>query len=84
MMEQQIEWSMINEARILVDALLFLFPNSSIFKPINKPESHEWDSDIMSTVKPLVKSQQIPKLKCFSSRLAVVFVQFIEARCLSW
>ena len=25
--------------------------------------------------------QQIPKLKCFSSRLAIVFVQFNEARC---
>ena len=24
---------------------------------------------------------QIPKLKCFSSRLAVVFTQFIEAMC---
>ena len=24
---------------------------------------------------------RIPKLKCFSSRLAVVFAQFIEARC---
>ena len=29
----------------------------------------------------LYKSHQIPKLKCFSSRLAVVFVQSIEARC---
>ena len=24
---------------------------------------------------------QISKLKCFSSRLAVVFVQYIEAKC---
>ena len=24
---------------------------------------------------------QIPKLKCFLSRLAVVFVQYIEAKC---
>ena len=29
----------------------------------------------------LYKSQPILKLKCFSSRLAVVFVQSIEARC---
>ena len=28
------------------------------------------------------KTHQIPKLICFSSRLAVVFVQSIEARCL--
>ena len=27
------------------------------------------------------KSHQIPKLKCFSSRLAVVFAQYIEAMC---
>ena len=27
---------------------------------------------------------QIPKLECFSSRLAVVFVQSIGARCSSW
>ena len=26
--------------------------------------------------------RQIPKLKCFSSRLVVVFAQSIEARCL--
>ena len=27
------------------------------------------------------KTHQIPKLKCFSSRLAVVFAQYIKARC---
>ena len=30
---------------------------------------------------PGISSHQIPKLKCFSSRLAVVFAQSIEARC---
>ena len=29
----------------------------------------------------LYKPNQIPKLKCFLSRLAVVFVQYVEARC---
>ena len=29
----------------------------------------------------LYKAHQIPNLKCFSSRLAAVFVQSIEARC---
>ena len=33
------------------------------------------------TIKPLVYSQQIPKLKRFLSRLAVVFGQSTEARC---
>ena len=27
------------------------------------------------------KTHKIPKLKCFLSRLAVVFVQYIEAKC---
>ena len=27
------------------------------------------------------KAHKIPKLECFSSRLAVAFVQIIEARC---
>ena len=27
------------------------------------------------------KSHQIPKLKCFSYRLAVVFAQYIEVKC---
>ena len=30
---------------------------------------------------PQYKTHQIPKLKCFSSRLAVVFAQSIEVRC---
>ena len=35
-----------------------------------------------ATVKPpLIQVQQIPKLKHFSSRLAVVFAQTIEAMC---
>ena len=29
----------------------------------------------------IYKTHQIPKLKCFSSRLVVVFAQSIEARC---
>ena len=33
------------------------------------------------TVKSSYKTHQIPKVKCFSSRLAVVFVQSIETRC---
>ena len=28
-----------------------------------------------------IKAHQIPTLKCFSSRLAVVFAQFIETKC---
>ena len=32
-------------------------------------------------VKPLIEAHQIPKLKCFLSRLAVVFAQSIEDRC---
>ena len=34
----------------------------------------------IDNVKSLIKAHQIPKLKCFSTRLAVVFAQSIEAR----
>ena len=34
-----------------------------------------------STVKSLIQDAPNPKLKCFSSLLAVVFVQYIEAKC---
>ena len=33
------------------------------------------------TIKHLITLHQIPKFKCFSSRLAVVFAEFNEARC---
>ena len=36
---------------------------------------------ITNTVKALHKAHQIPTLKCFSSRLAIVFAQSIEAKC---
>ena len=36
---------------------------------------------VMTTVKSLIEGAPNKKLKCFSSRLAVVFVQHIEARC---
>ena len=43
---------------------------------INDIEPSEWQWNYRK-----YKTQQIPKLKCFSSRFAAVFVQYIEARC---
>ena len=36
---------------------------------------------VLITIKSLIKDAQFPKLKCFSTRLAVAFAQYIEARC---
>ena len=47
-------------------------------------QMHMWAPQMHSIHIPsklLYKSHQIPKLKCFSPRLAVVFAQSIEARC---
>ena len=47
----------------------------------HKPRPTPCKYGTQSIVKPLYKSHQIPKLKCFLSPLAVGFAQSIEARC---
>ena len=41
-------------------------------------ESKVWPKFYQSTIKPLIQGHLIPKLKCFSSRRAVVLAQSIE------
>ena len=74
-----------------MDKLLFCFVllrlSSSVRVGLHDPFTHIFQgyfstiySQYTCTVKSLIWVHQIPQLKCFSSRLAIVFAQPIEAR----
>ena len=46
-----------------------------------KQQANLWHAQMQITYRKICDTHKIPKFKYFLSRLAVVFVQYIEAKC---